>query len=99
MTVIGRLTAVNPAYVFPSLRKALIQLLTEIEYSNNAKNKEDSARLISHLVNSASKLIRPYADPIITVLLPKVSDPNPAVASATLRQKAGCASRHAKIAC
>lgn len=85
MTIIGRLTAVNPAYVFPSLRKVLIQLLTEIEYSNNARNKEESARLISHLVASSSKLIKPYVDPMITVLLPKAQDPNPDVASATLK--------------
>ncbi|KAG9962099.1 TOR1 phosphatidylinositol 3-kinase, partial [Aureobasidium melanogenum] len=85
MTIIGRLTAVNPAYIFPSLRKVLIQLLTEIEYSNNVRNKEESARLISHLVGSSSKLIKPYVDPMITVLLPKAQDPNPDVASATLK--------------
>lgn len=33
ITVIGRLATHNPAYVMPSLRKALIQLLTELEYS------------------------------------------------------------------
>ena len=31
--LIGRLAKYNPAYVMPSLRKALIQLLTELEYS------------------------------------------------------------------
>jgi serine/threonine-protein kinase mTOR len=31
--LIGRLGKHNPAYVMPSLRKALIQLLTELEYS------------------------------------------------------------------
>ena len=31
--LIGRLALHNPAYVMPSLRKALIQLLTELEYS------------------------------------------------------------------
>ena len=34
--IIGRLTKHNPAYVMPSLRKALIQLLTELEYSTVA---------------------------------------------------------------
>ena len=29
----GRLALHNPAYVMPSLRKTLIQLLTEMEYS------------------------------------------------------------------
>jgi len=33
IAIIGRLTAYNPAYVMPSLRKTLIQLLTELEYS------------------------------------------------------------------
>jgi FKBP12-rapamycin complex-associated protein len=33
ITVIGRLAALNPAYVMPSLRKSLIQLITELEYT------------------------------------------------------------------
>jgi phosphatidylinositol kinase/protein kinase (PI-3 family) len=33
VALIGRLAKHNPAYVMPSLRKALIQLLTELEYS------------------------------------------------------------------
>ena len=85
MTIIGRLTAVNPAYVFPSLRKVLIQLLTEIEYSNNPNNRRESAQLISHLVNASSKLIKPYVDPMVTVLLPKAEDSNADVAATTLR--------------
>ncbi|KAK0251290.1 phosphatidylinositol kinase- protein kinase tor1 [Friedmanniomyces endolithicus] len=85
MTIIGRLTSVNPAYVFPSLRKVLVQLLTEIEYSNNPNNKRESAQLISHLVSASSKLIKPYVDPMVTVLLPKAEDVNPDVAATTLR--------------
>ena len=34
ITIIGRLASHNPAYVMPSLRKTLIQLLTELEYSS-----------------------------------------------------------------
>ncbi|KAF2086756.1 FAT-domain-containing protein [Saccharata proteae CBS 121410] len=85
MSIIGRLTSVNPAYVFPSLRKVLVQLLTEIEYSNSPRDKEESARLISNLVGASSKLIKPYVDPIVTVMLPKARDPNSEVASATLK--------------
>ncbi|KAK4993720.1 phosphatidylinositol kinase-related protein kinase tor1 [Elasticomyces elasticus] len=85
MTIIGRLTVVNPAYVFPSLRKVLIQLLTEIEYSDSPRNKEESARLISDLVSASSKLIKPYIDPMISVLLPKARDHNSEVASTTLK--------------
>ncbi|KAI9699935.1 MAG: phosphatidylinositol kinase- protein kinase tor1 [Bogoriella megaspora] len=85
MSIIGRLTKQNPAYVFPSLRKVLIQLLTEMEYSNSARNKEESARLISDLVGASSDLIKPYIDPMIAVLLPKTKDPDPDVAATTLR--------------
>ena len=85
MNIIGRLTAVNPAYVFPSLRKVLIQLLTEIEYSNSPNNKRESAQLISDLVSASSKLIKPYVDPMVTVLLPRAEDPNADVAATTLR--------------
>ncbi|KAI9673478.1 MAG: phosphatidylinositol kinase- protein kinase tor1 [Caeruleum heppii] len=85
ISIIGRLTHVNPAYVMPSLRKTLIQLLTELEYSNIARNKEESAKLLSLLVAAAQKLTRPYVDPMITVLLPKARDPNPGVASTILR--------------
>ncbi|KAF2457914.1 armadillo-type protein [Lineolata rhizophorae] len=85
MSIIGRLTSVNPAYVFPSLRKVLIQLLTEVEFSNNPRNKEESAKLISHLVAASSSLIKPYVDPMIKVLLPKAQDQNAEVSSTTLK--------------
>jgi len=82
--IIGRLTQHNPAYVMPSLRKTLIQLLTELEYSNVARNKEESAKLLSLLVSAAQKLIKPYVEPIVTVLLPKAKDPSAGVASSVL---------------
>lgn len=85
IAIIGRLTRVNPAYVIPSLRKILIQMLTELEFSDVAKNKEESAKLLSLLVQNAQKLIKPYVDPMITVLLPKASDPNPDVAGTVLK--------------
>ena len=33
--LIGRIALHNPAYVMPSLRKALLQLLHELEYSSS----------------------------------------------------------------
>lgn len=84
ITIIGRLTLHNPAYVMPSLRKTLIQLLTELEYSNVSRNKEESAKLLSHLVAASQKLISPYVEPMVAVLLPKARDPSPGVASSIL---------------
>ncbi|KXJ19820.1 Serine/threonine-protein kinase mTOR [Exaiptasia diaphana] len=65
--IIGRLSRLNPAYIMPSLRKTLIQILTELQYSGVARNKEQSARMLGHLVSNAPMLIRPYMEPILKV--------------------------------
>jgi FKBP12-rapamycin complex-associated protein len=85
IAIIGRLTHVNPAYVIPSLRKVLIQMLTELEFSDVARNKEESAKLLSLLVQNSQRLIKPYVDPMISVLLPKARDPNAAVSATILK--------------
>uniref|UniRef100_A0A224XHF0 Serine/threonine-protein kinase TOR n=1 Tax=Panstrongylus lignarius TaxID=156445 RepID=A0A224XHF0_9HEMI len=79
--IIGRLSCVNPAYAMPSLRKALIQLVTELEHSGMSRNKEQSARMLDHVVQNAPQLIHPYIQPILRVLVPKLKEhePNPAV--------------------
>eukprot|EP01132_Coremiostelium_polycephalum_P005602 gene5602-6970_t len=84
ISVIGRLTIRNPAYVMPSLRKTLIQLLTELEFSGDSRNKEESARLLGHLIGASERLIKPYVEPILKALLPKLRDTNPRVASCVL---------------
>ncbi|OXU22583.1 hypothetical protein TSAR_001785 [Trichomalopsis sarcophagae] len=84
---IGRLSGMNPAYVMPSLRKALIQFLTELEHSGMGRNKEQAARMLDHLVVSAPRLIRPYMEPVLKVLVPKLkeTETNPGVVLAVLR--------------
>ena len=64
---LGRLSILNPAYIMPSLRKTLIQLLIELEHSGLGRNKEQASRLLGHLVANAPKLIRPYVEPILKV--------------------------------
>lgn len=85
ISIIGRLSSVNPAYVFPPLRKLLVNLLTGLGFASTARQKEESAQLISLFVSNATKLIRSYVDPMITSLLPKTTDPNASVASTTLK--------------
>ncbi|KAK9465831.1 armadillo-type protein [Lipomyces arxii] len=82
--IIGRLTSINPAYVMPPLRKTLIQLLTELEYSTNSRTKEESAKLLSILVRSTKGLIKPYVDPMIKVLLPKARDSSTATSASVI---------------
>ena len=68
----------------PSLRKTLIQLLTELEYSTAARNKEEAATLLGLLVGASQRLTKPYVTPMLNVLLPKSRDPSPAVAASIL---------------
>ena len=65
---IGRLSNMNPAFVMPTLRKVLIQILTELEFSGIGRNKEQSARLLGHLVANSPKLVKPYQGSILKVL-------------------------------
>ncbi|KAM0787611.1 hypothetical protein ACM66B_003678 [Microbotryomycetes sp. NB124-2] len=82
--IIGRLASLNPAYVMPSLRKTLIQLLTELEYSTASRSKEEAATLLGLLVGASQRLTKPYVLPMLNVLLPKSRDPSPSVAASIL---------------
>ncbi|TRM60259.1 armadillo-type protein [Schizophyllum amplum] len=84
VTLIGRLAKHNPAYVMPSLRKALIQLLTELEYSTVVRSREECTRLLTLLVGATQRLIKPYALPMLRVLMVKADDPNPTVSANVL---------------
>lgn len=86
MCLVGRLSNRNPAYVKPSLRMTLVHLLTELKHSGLGRNKEQAARLLSLLVNSAPRLVRPYMECILNVLVPKLREPeqNPGVLLAVL---------------
>lgn len=85
MKIIGRLSAINPAYIIPSLRKTLLQLLTQLSYSNRSRKKEESASLICTLISSSKDVTKPYIEPILDVLLPKSQDSSSAVASTALK--------------
>lgn len=51
-------------YLFPAF---VFQILTELEHSGVGRNKEQSARMLGHLVSNAPRLIRPYMEPILKV--------------------------------
>lgn len=84
IAIIGRLSSVNPAYVFPSLRKLMVNLLTSLEFATTTRQKEESAQLIGLFIGNSSKLIKSYVDPIFSSLLPKATDSNPDVAATAL---------------
>ena len=45
----------------------MFQILTELEFSGVGRNKEQSARLLGHLIANAPKLVKPYQEPILKV--------------------------------
>ncbi|XP_026495613.1 serine/threonine-protein kinase mTOR [Vanessa tameamea] len=93
---IGRLSIVNPAYVMPGLRKILIQFLTELEHSGMSRNKEQAARMLDNLILHAPKLVKPYMETILNVLVPKLkeADLNPGVVISVLKAVGDLADVH-----
>lgn len=75
IAIIGRLSLRNPSDVMPSLRRTLIQLLTELEFGGDPRLKAESAQLLSVLIRNSRNLIEPYVKPILKALLPKL-DPS-----------------------
>ncbi|KAK5667368.1 phosphatidylinositol kinase-related protein kinase tor1 [Batrachochytrium dendrobatidis] len=81
---VGRLALYNPSFVMPKLRNFLIKLLTELEYAASSRQKEESAQLLAFLFGSTQRLVEPYVEPILKVLLSKARDASPGVASKVL---------------
>lgn len=85
IAILGRLSSINPAYIVPSLRKTLIQLLSKLEYANTSRKKEESATLLSLLISNSKELARPYVKPIVEVLLLKAKDKSFLVATSAIK--------------
>ncbi|KAL6964513.1 non-specific serine,threonine protein kinase [Sarracenia purpurea var. burkii] len=74
ISVAGRLSEKNPAYVLPALRRHLIQLLTYLEQSADSKCREESAKLLGCLIRNCERLILPYISPIHKALRAKLCE-------------------------
>ncbi|KAK3212037.1 hypothetical protein Dsin_016743 [Dipteronia sinensis] len=72
ISLAGRLSEKNPAYVLPALRRHLIQLLTYLEQSADNKCREESAKLLGCLIRNCERLIRPYIAPIHKALVARL---------------------------
>lgn len=77
LCTIGRLSNINPAYVMPPLRKVLLQLLTELQYSGMGRNKEQAAKMLGHLLSNAPRITRFYTEPIVKVFISKLKEQDP----------------------
>ena len=83
--ILGRLTLVNPAYVFPPLRKLLSNFTQSVSTSNDPAYEVQGARLVSLCVMNASSLVRPFVENLVKNLVPKATSPDPDVSATTLR--------------
>jgi FKBP12-rapamycin complex-associated protein len=84
ISVIGRLSTKNPAFILPSLRKTLIQILTELEFSDDKRNKEEASIILGHLITATPRLAKPYVSSILKVLIDKINDNNSSVSISAL---------------
>ena len=55
-----------PVFIFFNF--VFSKILTELEYSGIGRNKEQSARLLRHMIANAPKLVKPYQEPILKVI-------------------------------
>ncbi|XXG56788.1 hypothetical protein AAC387_Pa03g4113 [Persea americana] len=74
ISVAGRLSEKNPAYVLPALRCHLIQLLKYLKESVDSKCREESAKLLGCLIRHCERLIHPYIAPIHKALVSKLCE-------------------------
>ncbi|KAL3515383.1 hypothetical protein ACH5RR_022285 [Cinchona calisaya] len=74
ISLAGRLSEKNPAYVLPALRRYLIQLLTYLEQSADNKCREESAKLLGCLIRNCERLILPYIAPVHKALVAKLRE-------------------------
>ncbi|XP_022763546.1 serine/threonine-protein kinase TOR isoform X3 [Durio zibethinus] len=73
ISVCGRLSEKNPAYVLPALRRHLIQLLTHLRQSSaDNKCREESAKLLGCLIRNCERLILPYIAPVHKALVERL---------------------------
>ncbi|KAG7397333.1 phosphatidylinositol kinase- protein kinase tor1 [Phytophthora boehmeriae] len=84
MQLLERLAPRNPAFVMPSLRRVLIQIVTELQHTSDLRMREDSTRLLGFLIRGAQHLVDPYVVRILEVLLPTLVRGNAPLAMAVL---------------
>lgn len=70
--LVGRLATLNPAYTMPAMRRHLLQLMTDLQHSPDSRFREESAQLLTCLIQSAPKLVLLFVDPLMKALLERL---------------------------
>ena len=68
--LLGRLAALNPAYVLPGMRHTLLRLLIELQFGLDTGSKEEASQMLCHFLraNALHSLVRPFMRSIVRTL-------------------------------
>ncbi|KAJ2895977.1 phosphatidylinositol kinase- protein kinase tor1, partial [Coemansia aciculifera] len=80
LAVAGRLAKKNPAYLLPTLRRMVTQLLTEFELARGSSEREEYIQLLITLALTAEYWIRPFVNNIMQIITPHINDSSPQLA-------------------
>ena len=72
MKILGRLVPHNASQILPYLRQLIVALISQIEQSNDHREREEAVRLINVFVKSASEIARAYSTSILSCLIQKL---------------------------
>ncbi|VDP09821.1 unnamed protein product [Soboliphyme baturini] len=72
VSLVCRLSGINPALVMPTLRRVLLQIYSALMYSGLSRSEEQSARLFTQLAGGAPKFMKPYMQSAYEILIPKL---------------------------
>ena len=85
MEILGRLTIINPGYIYPPLRKSLQNFTMSVSASEDATFEEEGARLVSLCAVHAPTLAQPFVSRLIDIFLPKAAESNPTIAAVMIK--------------
>lgn len=74
LTLLGRLSQLNPAYLLPPLRLTLMQILVELKFDKDSQCQEDATRMLCRFLRAPAlqSLVHPFVRAIIHALPLKV---------------------------
>lgn len=75
LMLLGRLAQLNPAYLLPTLRQTLMQILVELRYNKDNNAREEATRMLCTFLRAPAlqKLVHPFVKAVIEVLPLKVN--------------------------
>lgn len=89
LTIMGKIARFNPAVSFPTLRRHLQQLLVDFQFSPDSTRLDDTAALLSAMIEQCPELIRPNLCTIQEKLARKLIDARTRVKERSGKSKSG----------